>query len=994
MKHITILLFFCVLFSISITANQGRTKYNFNNDWKLHIGDAVDAEKPEFNDSEWETVTLPRAWNQDEAFKLDIVDLSTGIAWYRKHFAIPSNISPGQKVFIEFEGVRQSAKVFVNGEYIGLHENGITAFGFDITDKVKFGNKENVIAVKTDNSWEYREKNSGSSFQWNNKNFNVNYGGITKNVTLYITGKVFQTLPLYSNLGTTGQYIFASDFNIAEISASITAETQVKNETNQAVTIIYEVQIEDAEGKTVKIMHGGKHIVKPNEIKTLTVTERIDDLHFWSWGYGYLYNVHTIIKSTNDSSGVVFTEKVTTRTGFRKTEFSNGTIKLNDKVIMVKGYAQRSSNEWPGVGISVPPWLSDYSNKLMVQSNANLVRWMHITPSRQDVESCDRVGLMQAMPAGDAERDAKGRQWDQRVEVMRDAIIYFKNNPSIIFYESGNRGISEEHMLEMKDLRDKYDAFGGRAAGCREMLTSKVAEYGGEMLYVNKSDEKPVWAMEYMRDEALRKYWDEYSPPYHRNGEGPLYKGKDASDYNRNQDSYARAVVKRWFDYYRERPGTGSSVSSGGVNIIFSETNTHHRGTENYRRSGEVDALRIPKDAYYAHQVMWNGWVDVEEHSTHIVGHWNYSEGIIKNLYVVSSGERVELFVNDKSLGFGKREYNFLFTFDSVEYQPGTIRAVSYDIENRKVLSSASLSTAGNPESLKLTVINPGKDFYANGSDLALIEVEVVDSMGNRCPTALNMINFDLTGAAEWIGGMAQGPDNYISAKTFPVECGVNRVLLRTTIGSGDIILTAKSKNLKPDSISLSSVPVNIENGLSLFFASEKLPLNLDRGPTPTSPSIVTISRKSVQIVDAIAGANQNDVQLSYDGNQDTRWINDGKLETGWISYTLEKVTDISEIALKLSGWRTRAYPIRVTANDSVIYMGITEPNLGYFYIPLDSPVNTDNVKIQLFGNTEINDAYNIVEITGKLDRETANDMAVQNVTSLNIVDIEFFEKP
>ena len=86
---------------------------------------------------------------------------------------------------------------------------------------------------------------------------------------------------------------------------------------------------------------------------------------------------------------------------------------------MVHGYAQRTSNEWPAVGTSIPPWISDFSNALMVESGGNLVRWMHVTPSKQDIESADRVGLMQAMPAGDAESDVTGRRWDQRKEVMR-----------------------------------------------------------------------------------------------------------------------------------------------------------------------------------------------------------------------------------------------------------------------------------------------------------------------------------------------------------------------------------------------------------------------------------------------------------------------------------------------------------------------------------------------------------------------------------------------
>ena len=58
----------------------------------------------------------------------------------------------------------------------------------------------------------------------------------------------------------------------------------------------------------------------------------------------------------------------------------------------------------------------------------------------------------------------------------------------VIFYESGNHGISEEHMQEMKSIRDKWDPKGGRAIGSREMLNSTMAEYGGEMLYIIFSD--------------------------------------------------------------------------------------------------------------------------------------------------------------------------------------------------------------------------------------------------------------------------------------------------------------------------------------------------------------------------------------------------------------------------------------------------------------------------------------------------------------------------
>jgi hypothetical protein len=104
----------------------------------------------------------------------------------------------------------------------------------------------------------------------------------------------------------------------------------------------------------------------------------------------------------------------------------------------------------------------------------------------------------------------------------------------------------------------------------------------------------------------------------------------------------------------------------------------------------------------------------------------------------------------------------------------------------------------------------------ADGADLALVDVEVVDARGRRCPTALNMIDFSLSGPAEWRGGIAQGPDNYILAKSLPVECGVNRVMLRSTLNSGKIVLSAAANGLQSARVEVPSRPFKQSNGLSL----------------------------------------------------------------------------------------------------------------------------------------------------------------------------------
>ena len=985
----------CLLMVISSIHAAGREKYNFNSDWKLKVGDIVQAEEMDYSDAEWKSVTLPHAFNEDEAFKLNIKDLTDTIVWYRKHFRLPADVK-GRKVFIEFEGARQGIDLYVNGHLVGQHENGVMAFGFDLTAFVKPG-KENVIAARIDNNWDYAEKATDVKYQWSNRNFNANYGGLPKNVWLHVTDKLYQTLPLYSNLQTTGVYIYAEDIQVRARKARIHAESEVKNETKKSQTVGYLVELFDRDGKLVKAFCGEEKRINPGEKIVLSAESEVEGLHFWSWGYGYLYTVKTALCIEGKK-----TDEVITRTGFRKTRFADGKVWLNDRVIQLKGFAQRTSNEWPAVGMSVPAWLSDYSNGLMVKANANLVRWMHVTPWKQDVESCDRVGLIQAMPAGDAEKDCKGRQWEQRKLVMRDAIIYNRNNPSILFYECGNESISREHMLEMKKIRDEFDYHGGRAIGSREMLDIRDAEYGGEMLYINKSAHHPMWAMEYCRDEGLRKYWDNYSYPYHKDGEGnsayhsaatgKTKKQADASVYNRNQDSFTIENVIRWFDYWRERPGTGDRVSSGGVKIIFSDTNTHYRGVENYRRSGVTDAMRIPKDPFYAHQVMWDGWVDVENYHTHIVGHWNYEPGVVKPVYVVSNTDSVALFFNGKPMGQAQRDYHFLFTFDKIAFTPGVLEAVGYN--DGKEAARMQLRTAGKPAKLKLAAIQHPKGWKADGADLVLLQVEVADAEGNRCPLANDLIHFTVEGPAEWRGGIAQGPDNYILSEKLPVECGVNRALLRSSVTAGKVVVRAEAEGLASASLELVSSPVEVQNGLSTYIPGDDLEGSLDRGETPLSPSYIDRA-VDVAVLSAEAGINTEEACKSCDDNELSEWKNDGKASTAWIKYHLERIARVDEVCMKLTGWRMRSYPLEIYAGDELIWSGETEKSLGYVHLKV-KPVPASEITIRLKGSSKEDDAFGqIVEVAApvanELDLFKAKDGDKTN-HELRIVEVEFKE--
>ncbi len=980
---LSLLLLAFLFFHPSIT--KGGEKLNFNDNWNYRIGDSEKAA------SGWKNITLPHAFNEGEAFRLHISELTDTVVWYKKSFKLPDSLK-GKKIFIEFEGIKQAGEFYINGHKLGLYENGVMAVGFDLTPYLVFG-KANLLTVRTDNSWNYKEKSSGSLIQWNNNSFNANYGGIPKNVWLHVCDSVYQTLPLYDNLGTTGIYVYASDFDIPARKAVIHAESQVKNESASPQDIGYEVILSDIDGKTLKTFQGEHRLsLKPGETGIIKASSAIEGLHFWSWGYGYLYTVKTRLIINGKCA-----DEESIRTGFRQTRFADGKIWLNGRVLQMKGFAQRTTNEWPAVGQSVPAWLSDYSNRLMVECNANLVRWMHVTPWKQDVESCDRVGLIQSMPAGDAEKDCTGNQWVMRTKLMRDAIIYNRNNPSILFYESGNESISREHMQEMIDIRDLYDPHGGRAMGSREMLDIREAEFGGEMLYINKSAHTPMWAMEYCRDEALRKYWDSQSYPFHKEGAGPLYRNADAGDYNHNQDAFAVECVRRWFDYWRERPGTGSRVSSGGVKIVFSDTNTHSRGEENYRRSGSVDAMRIEKDAYYVHQAMWDGWVNVEHSHTYLIGHWNYKPGTVKDVFAVSNSPRVELFLNGKSLGTGIKQYQFLHTFKNVKWEAGKLEAVSYN-EQGKEESRYAIETAGKPAKIRLSLLQSPNGTYADGADMVLLQAEVTDLQGRRCPLANDTLSFRVEGPMEWRGGIAQGKDNFILSRNLPVECGINRALLRTLTKSGKVTVMVKPLNahsdytLEPAEISFTTLAVK---DVAHHIPGALLPCSLKRGETPSGVSY-TEETKSIPIAEAVAGANTDKVFLSYDDNELSEWKNDGKASTAWITYRFKEPATVEDICIKFTGWRMRSYPIDIYAGKELIWSGNTDKSLGYLHFPI-KPTFTDEITFRLKGSATDKDEFGqIVEVAepaaGELDLFKAKGGSQTN-HELRIVEVEFLQK-
>ena len=127
--------------------------------------------------------------------------------------------------------------------------------------------------------------------------------------------------------------------------------------------------------------------------------------------------------------------------------------------------------------------------------------------------------------------------------------------------------------------------------------------------------------------------------------------------------------------------------------------------------------------------------------------------------------------------------------------------------------------------------------------------------------------------------------DNYIGKIDLPVECGVNRILIRSTVNPGNITICAGADGIKGvASINLKTNKVDIEHYLPQF----SLKGDLSRGETPSTPSYTDV-KETINITGVIAGVNQKDAQKTFDDNETSEWKSDGKPENAWITYQFAK---------------------------------------------------------------------------------------------------------
>jgi len=675
-----------------------------------------------FDDAKWRALHLPHDWavelpfvHDDELNSHGFKPLGrrypeTSVGWYRREFDIAAS-DLGRRIAVEFDGAFRSVLVFVNGCFIGRNDNGYAPFAFDLTDFLNYGAR-NCITLRVDASF-------GDGWFYEG-------AGIYRHVWLTKTDAL--------HLGKWESW--ARPEATGGKTVNVRLGTVVENVGKNAEIAAVSWQIVDAAGKTVATAKTAAQTIDVDGKATYEAIAPISDPALWSVEEPNLY---TALVTVETHGQVRDAEPVKFGVRFLRFDANHGFF-LNDKPVKIQGTCNHQDHA--GVGAAVPDRLQWFRLAVLREMGCNAVRTSHNMPTPEWVDACDRMGMMMMCETRQMSSNEEGLA---QLETM---VKRYRNSPSIILWSIGNE---EWHLQnDQAELGEKIAATMVRR--CHELDPNRPVSAA-----VNGSNEKGVSnALDVIGFNYNLNFPDEF---HKKNPTRPVYGSETASTvstrgvyttdklrntvsaYDVNHPAWANGT-EEWWKFY----GTREWLAGG-----FAWTGFDYRGEPTpygwpsvNSQFGIIDVCGFPKDLFFYYKAWWR-----KEPSLHVFPHWNWAgrEGEEIPVWVFSNMEEVELVVNGASLGRQKVSYLGHVEW-KVKYEPGAIEARGF--KGGKLALSEKRETTGPAATIKLSADRTAID--ADGADVAVIKVEVLDNEGRSVPTADDLIHFKVTGEGTLIG--------------------------------------------------------------------------------------------------------------------------------------------------------------------------------------------------------------------------------------------------
>lgn len=792
-------------FCLTLNLNAQRSEYLLEKGWKFTKGEVSDAEAPAFNDTKWETVTIPHDWaifgpfdkNNDlqnvavtQNFETQ-ASLKTGrtgglpyvgTGWYRTTF----HSTPGKQTTLIFDGAMSEARVFVNGKEACFWPYGYNSFYCDVTGLVNEDGKNNVLAV--------RLENRPQSSRW------YPGAGLYRNVHVVTTEKIH--VPVWGTQITTPY--------VKDEYASVCLHTTILNAGKTELTVT--TDIVDADGQVVSSKTNKGYI---NHDQPFTQNFIVEQPKLWSPETPVLYKAVSKIYA-----GDTLLDTYTTRFGIRTIEYvPDKGFYLNGKRRKFQGVCNHHDLGPLGAAVNVAALRLQLT--LLKDMGCDAIRTSHNMPAPELVELCDEMGFMMMLEPFDEWDIAKCdngyhrffNEWAEKD--MVNMLRQYRNNPCVVMWSIGNEvptQWSPEGYKVAKFLQDichREDPTRPVTCGM-DQVKSVLANGFAAMLDIPGLNYRA-----HMYDEAYERLPQNlilgsetsstvssrgvYKFPVERKA-GAMYDDHQSSSYDLEYCSwsnipdidFARAEDHDWtigqfvwtgFDYLGE-PSPYDTDAWPNHSSMF----------------GIIDLASIPKDRYYLYRSVWNK----EAETLHILPHWNWEgrEGEKTPVFVYTNYPSAELFINGKSYGRqtkrkdGTVENRYRLMWYDVVYQPGEVKVVAYD-EQGNPAAEKTIRTAGKPHHIEL--VTDCTSLQADGKDLAYVTLRIVDKDGNLCSNDGRLVNFKVKGAGKYRASANGDPTclDLFHKPEMHAFGGMLTVIVQSGEKVGDIELQATAKGVK-----------------------------------------------------------------------------------------------------------------------------------------------------------------------------------------------------
>lgn len=405
------LFLYAILVLMCSLTTVAREVKSWNSGWQFKKGPfSLEPNKTvaQWNDK-WEDVTLPHTWNAKDMQNVANA-FYQGTSYYRKHYVFDDSYK-GKRVFLRFEGVGAVADVYVNGSLVGSHKGCYSAFAYEITGALKFG-EENEILVKADNA------SRPDVIPTNHNLFGV-YGGIYRPVWLIVTE---QSNITPTDCASSGVYI--NQNNVSRSSADVTVRVKLDNGGLAPETLELENTVYTQDGRKVTT-HKQQICLTPQGTQTYVSTFHLTKPHLWQGRKDpYLYKVVSTLHS-----GSKEIDRVVQPLGLRKFEILAGKgFYLNGERYPMYGVTRHQ--DWQGLGSALTNREHDTDLAMIMDIGATTVRFAHYQQSEYLYSRCDSLGLVIWAEIPFVNR-VTGQETENAQTQLRELIRQNFNHPSI-----------------------------------------------------------------------------------------------------------------------------------------------------------------------------------------------------------------------------------------------------------------------------------------------------------------------------------------------------------------------------------------------------------------------------------------------------------------------------------------------------------------------------------------------------------------------------------